>query len=152
MSDSYKDLVIRYNRGSLSSKEELRKRKALLDINLKNLVVLRGINDSLICYYSSLEESEFSYNNMIDITPFIEYMLNVLVSVIDYMKVKRYTKLSDLDNKILQKLNRDGISVSKLAKILCVSDTKVRYSLNKLVDKKFLSVDKSGKEYRYFKP
>lgn len=89
---------------------------------------------------------------MIDITPFIEYMLNVLVSVIDYMKVKRYTKLSDLDNKILQKLNRDGISVSKLAKILCVSDTKVRYSLNKLVDKKFLSVDKSGKEYRYFKP
>ena len=89
---------------------------------------------------------------MIDITPFIEYMLNVLVSVIDYMKVKRYTKLSDLDNNILQKLNRDGISVSKLAKILCVSDTKVRYSLNKLVDKKFLSVDKSGKEYRYFKP
>lgn len=123
-----------------------------INTNFKDLVISRGINESLTRYYSSIEESEFSYNNMIDITPFIEYMLDILASSVDYMKVKRYTKLSDLDNKILRKLNKDGMTISKLSKVLNIDSTKIRYSLNKLVDKKFLNVDKSSKEYRYFKP
>ena len=51
MSDSYKDLVIRYNRGSLSSKEELRKRKALYDDKMNNLVKA-VLSDRLAYYYN----------------------------------------------------------------------------------------------------
>lgn len=47
------------------------------------LAVSRGVLESLDGYYSSLRVAEFSYNNLMDITPFMEYMLQVIVSAID---------------------------------------------------------------------
>lgn len=98
--------------------------KILYDINprFKDLVLSREIEKNLNSYYSSLHEAEFSYNNMIDITPFIEYLLAVIAGAVDYMTVQKYMKLSDLDNTILNKINRDGLTLSKLSKILGVDD------------------------------
>ena len=57
MSDSYKDLVIRYNRGSLSSKEELRKRKAFFDDKMNNLV--KAVLSDMVAYYYNKGVYEF---------------------------------------------------------------------------------------------
>lgn len=78
MSDSYKDLVIRYNRGSLSSKEELRKRKALY-INTN----LLGISNEVIVYGYT--------ENMSDL---INYISNEVVSI---KSTKTYTNSIILD-------------------------------------------------------
>ena len=60
--------------------------KLLYDKNplFSKLVISREINDSLNEYYGMLLESEYSYNNIVDITPFIEYLLQCICSAIDY--------------------------------------------------------------------
>lgn len=66
--------------------------KLLYDKNslFSRLVISREINNSINEYYSMLLESEYSYDNMIDITPFIEYLLQCICSAIDYASAKRY--------------------------------------------------------------
>lgn len=122
-----------------------------IDSNFRGLVISSEINKHLNEYYYSLSESEYSYNKIIDITTFIEYVLRLIANAVDYMLVKRYVKLSDTDRLILNKLNRDGMTVSKISKVLGMEKSKARYSVNKLVDNKMICVDKSGKEYRYYR-
>lgn len=123
-----------------------------VDTNFKSLVISREINNSLGGYYGSLKESEFSYKGLIDITPFVEYMTGCIVSAIDYAKYKRYSDLSEFEATVYKKLSKRnvGISVSKLAEITGTSTEKARYTLNKLVSKRYLSVDKSHREYVYY--
>lgn len=54
--------------------------KILYDVNqdFKNLVISREIENSVRAYYVSLQESEYSYNGLIDITSFIEYILGLI--------------------------------------------------------------------------
>lgn len=120
--------------------------------NFKGVVISREINNDLARYYSSLSESEFSYNGIIDITVFIEYMFNCIINAIEYNKYKKYESLSSIEQRVLDKMkkNSSGITAKKLGSILGISINKSRYLLNGLVNKRYLYVDKSSREYRYF--
>lgn len=119
--------------------------------DFRYLVVSREINESLHEYYSSLSVAEFPYNGMMDITPFIEYMLQMIVNAIDFAGIQKYVKLDEIDKTIVSKVNKDGITVKRLVQVLNVPEWKVRGSLKKLVDSRMLGVDKCGKSYRYYK-
>lgn len=123
-----------------------------INSNFKGLIISKEINDRLDEYYSSIKVSEFSYRGIIDITAFIEYMLDCIASSIDYIKYKRYSNLSTLEESIYNKMkkNNSGITVKKLKKIKNLSDSRARNVLNSLVVKKYTIVDKSSKEYRYY--
>ena len=120
--------------------------------NFKGVVISREINNDLARYYSSLSESEFSYDGIIDITVFIEYMFNCIINAIEYNKYKKYESLSSIEQRVLDKMkkNSSGITAKKLGSILGISINKSRYLLNGLVNKRYLYVDKSSREYRYF--
>lgn len=123
-----------------------------INSNFKGLVISREINNNLMEYYNSITESEFSYNGLMDITTFLEYMTRCIVNAVDYMKYKRYNRLSDIEQIVYNKIrkNKSGISVKKLSSIMGVNKNKARVILNSLVDKKYLVVDKSSREYKYY--
>lgn len=127
--------------------------KLLHDKNslFSKLVVSREINNSINEYYSMLLESEYSYNNIMDITPFIEYLLQCICSAIDYASSKRYTHLSDKESLVLRKLknNTSGATLKKLCSICNISEGSMRGILHKLEMNKFIIVDKSKKAYIY---
>lgn len=122
-----------------------------INSNFKGLVISREINNNLMEYYNSITESEFSYNGIMDITTFIEYITRCIVNAVDYMKYKRYNRLSDIEQIVYNKIrkNKSGISVKKLSSIMGVNKNKARVILNSLVDKRYLVVDKSSREYKY---
>lgn len=124
---------------------------ASINSNFKGLVISREINNNLMEYYNSITESEFSYNGLMDITTFLEYMTRCIVNAVDYMKYKRYNRLSDIEQIVYNKIrkNKSGISVKKLSSIMRVNKNKARVILNSLVDKRYLVVDKSSREYKY---
>lgn len=51
-----------------------------------------SINNNLHDYYLKLEESEYNYNNTLDITPFIEYMMEMICESIDNTKTLQSNK------------------------------------------------------------
>ena len=128
--------------------------KLLYDKNslFSKLVISREINNSINEYYSTLLESEYSYNNMIDITPFIEYLLQCICSAIDYASAKRYIRLSNKESLVLSKLknNMSGATLKKLCSICNISEGSMRGILHKLEVNKFILVDKSKKAYIYY--
>lgn len=127
--------------------------KLLFDKNslFSKLVISREINNSINEYYSLLSESEYSYNNMMDITPFIEYLLQCICSAIDYASSKRYVHLSNKESLVLRKLenNTSGATLKKLCSICNISEGSMRGILHKLERNKFIVMDKSKKAYIY---
>lgn len=105
-----------------------------------SLPIARVINESLGTYYRVFCESEKPCGYDVDITPFMEYMLNV------YQKaLKQYQLLSkplcNSESLIMQKIteqNRGTISVAKAAKILDCTEWEAVKVLNALVDKGYL--------------
>ena len=128
--------------------------KLLYDKNslFSRLVISREINNSINEYYGMLLESEYSYNNMMDITPFVEYLLQCICSAIDYASAKRYVHLSSKESLVLSKLknNMSGATLKKLCSICNISEGSMRTILHKLESNKFISVDKSKKAYTYY--
>ena len=128
--------------------------KLLYDKNslFSKLVISREINNSINEYYSMLLESEYSYNNIIDITPFVEYLLQCICSAIDYASAKRYVHLSSKESLVLAKLknNMSGATLKKLCSICNISESSMRGILHKLEMNKFILVDKSKKAYIYY--
>ena len=128
--------------------------KLLYDKNslFSKLVISREINNSINEYYSMLLESEYSYNNIIDITPFVEYLLQCICSAIDYASAKRYVRLSSKESLVLAKLknNMSGATLKKLCSICNISESSMRGILHKLEANKFILVDKSKKAYIYY--
>lgn len=120
----------------------------LADCNpgFKSLAISSGINARLSDYYTSIRESEFSYNNVLDITPFLEYMLGCMA---DMLRNGR-TILTDVERKVLGKV-REGITCRKLAEIMNYTDEKARRLLNSLVKKGFLAVNKDKRTYIYYR-
>lgn len=119
----------------------------------KGMLLSREINERLGEYYSSITNSEFTYKGILDITEFIEYMLVCIAGALDYNKVQKYTGLTDLEGVVLSKMSKSdaGITVRKLSSILGVSVSKARTVLSGLVAKRYLIVDKSGREYIYYR-
>ena len=71
---------------------------------------------------------------------------------LDYMKYKIYNILNYIEQIVYDKIikNKSGISVKKLSSIMGFNKNKARVILNSLVDKKYLIVDKSSREYKYY--
>lgn len=123
--------------------------KILYGVNPKfiYLSISKGVLSDINGYYSSLEESEYSYGGIIDMTPFMEYMLKVICDILPMHTVS----LSDLDHDILSLVDKDGLTLNKLHDILGINKSRLRYSATKLVEHNLLNVDMSNNEYRYYK-
>lgn len=120
--------------------------------NFRGLIISNEINKSLNEYYKVIQDAEFAYNNMIDITPFIEYMLKCICSALDYMIIKKYVKLGPVENAVYLKMqkNKSGLTVKKAAELQGLSESRAYNVLNSLVHKGYATIDKTHKPYRYY--
>lgn len=117
-------------------------------INIKYVSISESINNELTMYYKALKDSEYTYNNILDITPFIDYMLDRICDSID-TTISKYNKLSDKQLMLLQKMKNNGknseITVEKASRITKLSLCSTRNLLNKLVDMQYLTKFKQGR-------
>lgn len=117
--------------------------------------VIRTINSYISEYYSSFKNSECvvdidKFGKCIDITPFIYYMLNILLEAISGV----FVNLDKKEKLVLEKMSKRGIgveiTVSNAMVILKVNNRdSVRSILNRLVDKGYLTKRKCGNKNIY---
>jgi len=108
-----------------------------------------SINNNLHDYYLKLEESEYNYSGSLDITPFIEYMLEMICESIDNT-ISKYNKLSDIEIKLLSKINKNSeITVKKAANAICKTEADTRNILNKLTQFGYFNKRKIGNKNVY---
>lgn len=105
---------------------------------IKFLPLSRTINDSLSGYYSTLKQSEQVQSNgekWMDITPFIDYMLETIESCI-VTTIHENKELSTNQKMLLAKMKKRGsgaeISIVAAARILKVSEQTAGRALNTL--------------------
>lgn len=122
---------------------------------IKFLPLSRTINSSLPGYYTSLKESELVQTNgkrWIDITPFLDYLLNVVEECL-VTSIKEEKKLSKNQQILLTKMQKRGkgaeISIATAAKILKVSDQTAGKMLNGLVSMGYLDKIKRERKNIY---
>ena len=108
-----------------------------------------SINNNLHDYYLKLEESEYNYNNTLDITPFIEYMMEMICESIENT-ISKYIKLSDIELKLLSKINKNNeITVRTAAKLCNKSEADTRNILNKLTNLGYFNKNRVGNKNIY---
>ncbi|MFQ9076009.1 MAG: hypothetical protein ACLR5J_10280 [Lachnospiraceae bacterium] len=111
-----------------------------------NLSISRSIAENISGYYNSFIESEkvFELNGktVIDITPFLVYMLDVFERSLMMYKVYNTSVLSDLEGAVVSKMKKVGIhaeiTVAKCARLLKVSEDKATAVLDSLTEKNIL--------------
>ncbi len=119
---------------------------------IKYLPLSRTINNNLSGYYTFLKEAEFVQTNgkrWIDITPFLDYMLNVIEQCM-IVSMKEDNILSENQRLLLTKMQKRGkgteINILTAAKILKVSRQTAGRNLNGLVAMGYLDkVKREGK-------
>lgn len=105
---------------------------------INRVPIISGIRKDISGYYGSLKASQEPVNGMIDVTPFVMYMLDVI-----YSSVRDFTsysvELSDIERKLISKMSRRGkgseISVRGCSKVLKVSENDALFILMSMVDK-----------------
>lgn len=117
--------------------------------------VIRTINNYIPGYYSSFKNSECVVNadkfgKCIDITPFIYYMLNILLEAISRV----FVNLNKKEKLVLEKMSKRGvgaeITVSNAMFLLKMDNRdSIRSILNKLADKGYLVKRKCGNKNIY---
>ena len=117
--------------------------------NFKYVSISSEIFNNINSYYKTLKESEFIYGNKINITTFIEYILNCICEAIN-KGITNNIKLSETEKFILNKINRDGITVRKLSTSK-YSESSIRVSLRRLEENGIIYKIKEGRHNRYFK-
>lgn len=119
---------------------------------VRYLQISSVINQNLSSYYKSIKDSEYVNNNMIDITPFIVYMLNCIERAMVY-NIVNSSKIGEHDKKILARMRKRGsgteITVKKCSRIIGKSESYSRMILNELVDKGLLIKYKSNNKNIY---
>lgn len=117
---------------------------------IKYLPLSRTINRKLSGYYTSLKEAEDVQQNgkpWIDITPFLDYMLDVMEECM-ITSIKEDNKLSANQRLLLNKMQKRGkgteITIATAADILKVSSQTAGKILNELVRMGYL--DKTKRE------
>lgn len=122
---------------------------------IKYLPLSRVINGSLSGYYAMLKESEKVYSNgekWIDITPFIDYMLDT-IEMCMLTAVREDEKLSGSQKDLLHKMQKRGkgaeITIAAAAKILKVSEQTAGRKLNALVKIGYLEKEKRERKNVY---
>lgn len=117
--------------------------------NFKYITISKAIQNNIGDYYKTIKDSEFEYKNIMDITTFIEYMLDCIASEV-YRAHYNNVNYTDTDKYILGIINRDGVTVQKLVNKNMTRE-KVYRSLKKLYDLGILDRVKEENKYRYFK-
>lgn len=122
---------------------------------IKYLPLSRAINNSLSGYYAALKESERVYTNgskWIDITPFIDYMLDTIGTCM-VTAVREDNELSENRKALLEKIQKRGkgteISIATAAKILKMSEQTAGKHLNALVRMGYLKKERRGHKNIY---
>jgi len=122
---------------------------------MKHLPISTFIDANRSGYYKTITECEkFVLKNeeWLDISPFVSYMIDVFEQCI-MNAILSTNLLTKNETLLLDKMNKNGknseITVKRTMKILKLSKSACRNILNSLVDKGYLKIDKSKKEYMY---
>ena len=107
--------------------------------------ILKNVNT----YYKTLTESEFVYANQINITTFIEFLLESMCNAIERGKANHIV-FTDIERYILEKVSRDGITVKNLTNKQ-YSESSIRNALANLIAKNIMYRTKEDNKYRYYK-
>jgi Fic family protein len=103
-------------------------------------------------YYNTLASSEKSKNGILNITPFIEFMLQVILTKLQNIQVSQRSKLSGVALDIYNLLvNAQGaeVDVKSCAFLLKISESTARDNLNRLSMQGYLVRLKVGGKYVY---
>ena len=122
---------------------------------IKCLSLSRAINDNLSGYYTTLKESENIYANgkrWMDITPFIDYMLDTIEKCM-LTSLKEDYQLSENQKRLLNNMQKRGkgveITIDNAAGILKVSTQTAGKCLNSLVEMGYLEKEKRERKNVY---
>lgn len=123
-----------------------------------NLSVSESINERLSGYYMSLllSEQSLSLDNVkvLDVTPFIIYMLDVFERSLVMYSIFKESSLTPNESKVISKMKRKGIhseiTVAKCSKMLKISESTSRNVLNSLAEKNILGKKRVGRKNIYW--
>ena len=109
------------------------------------LPISRSINENLAGYSSSIKECEENIevngNQLLDVTPFLVYMLNVFEDCI-LNSIASEHELNELENKVMERMKKIGkgaeISVKKCAGMLKVVENEALDVLDSLAEKGYV--------------
>lgn len=120
---------------------------------IKAVPISRVINENLSGYYKSLLESEEveEYNNgkVLDITPFIVYILNVMEQAL-ISAIAAQNALNDIESLLITKMKKNKgaeITIETCSKIFKIDEREAANILNGLVDKGYLEKRRSERNY-----
>ena len=104
-----------------------------------NLSVSRSIAENISGYYNSFIESG---NTVLDVTPFLVYMLDVFERSLMLCNTYNTNVLSDLERTIVSKMKKVGIhaeiTTAKCARLLKVTEDQANGVLDSLTEKGIL--------------
>ena len=122
-----------------------------------NLTVSKSITENISGYYNSFIEAEKQITLgamvVLDVTPFLVYMLQVFRRSLLTYNVYNTTTLSEKELTVVTKMKKNGIhaeiTIVKCAKILKMSEVVAEDTLDTLVEKGILERVKADKAYVY---
>lgn len=122
-----------------------------------NISISKSINEMLPGYYKSLSESEKSLmlngRKVLDVTPFILYMIDVFERSMSLYIGFCKNNLTDKESLLIRKMKKRGegseITVVNCMKALKVSESTSRKVLNALVEKGLLGRTRVGRKFVY---
>ena len=126
--------------------------------NVLNLSISKSIEESLSGYYRSILVSEERISlygsNVLDVTPFIVYMLDVFERSLLMYSMFKETTLTTKESVVITKMKRRGIhseiTVAKCARMLKISERSSRNILNTLTEKNILGKKRIGRKNIYW--
>ena len=112
---------------------------------MRRIRISQAINLYLGAYYKALEQVERpiveSQKIMIDLTVFVDYMLDRILEACKMAEQKQY-HLSEREKLLLKRMSKRGIgaeiTVANVAELLNVSEQGARNILNRLCEKQYL--------------
>lgn len=126
--------------------------------NVLNLSVSKSIEESISEYYRSILVSEERLSldgfNVLDVTPFIVYMLDVFERSLLVYSMFKDTILTTKESVVITKMKRKGIhseiTVAKCSRMLKISESSSRNILNSLTEKNVLGKKRVGRKNIYW--
>lgn len=101
-------------------------------------------------YLSTLRKSTVSDGSLIDVTPFLRFMLQMILDGINLLSLGGFSGYDLKLLKILLEFEIRYITVSRCIELLNVSNNTARQVLNRMVSRGILTREDSGKRYEYF--
>jgi len=119
-------------------------------LNIPGFPLSKAISLHLREYYNTLSSSEAVLNGCMDISPYINYMLSVVIPAACNMYKLCSVPLSKEESKLITKMDKTGrgqISIEKIAQILDVDSFDAVKAANSLVDKGYFEYNRRDCTY-----